>query len=247
MSSAPPSPIHPNGDEEVQELPQGTFDIDLNPNISDDNDSTASIPNQDTQLPVEAWQIQNNAPGVMPGHDIDNLTSSFDEAYGIIKSEFHSHDAISNIQQSKFINYIDDELLIIQRKFIKAQSGQITYELPSLNENLVTVLKLIWLSISPNNVNNVEYLLKILTDLEDYIELYKVINAASGIFQLVQFLDVRLSFLYDLKFLSSTQYVRALSVVSRLRMIIISKFIRTDDLVIELEISKLFEGILDRS
>lgn len=249
MTSIPPSPEHPQGDEEVKELPQGGFDIDLNPGISSDEDDEVIDNNKshDLSQAIDVAHVNTNGMDDFEIKDVPTITSSFEEEYELVKDELNSHDSISLSQQSKFVNYIDEELLKLQRKFVKTQSGEIRFELTELIVELKQILKLIWRSISVSSHNNIEYFIKILNDLEDYFEFYPKFDSESGIFQCVQYIDVRIALLHDEKLLQPTQFVRILSIVSRLRMILISKIYRNDDVAIEIEISKIFEGILDRS
>lgn len=250
MTSIPPSPEHPQGDEELKELPEGQFDIDLNPGISSDEDDESIDNNKSGDISQANDEAHVNNEYETDNFDVENvptITSSFDEEYGNVKVELDSHQPISLSQQSKFVNYIDEELLKLQRKFVKTQSGEIRFNLNQLINELDQNLKLIWRSISIASHNNIEYFIKILNDMEDYFEFYPQFTSDSGIFKTIQFIDVRIALLHDKKLLQPTQFVRILSIISRLRMMVISKIYRNDDVTIEIEISKIFEGILDRS
>ena len=75
---------------------------------------------------------------------------------------------ITSAQQSKLINYIDETLLQIQRKFIKQQTElEINYSLIQLLQELSTVISVIWVSIQQKLVlyGQIEYYIKILGDL----------------------------------------------------------------------------------
>ncbi|KAI5965191.1 uncharacterized protein KGF55_001411 [Candida pseudojiufengensis] len=98
----------------------------------------------------------------------------------------HQEESLSLTQQSKFINYIDEKLLILQRQFIKQQSeSKIIYPLIDLIKNLNEIINLIWKSISLNFNNNnnqklnlfgqEEYYIKILGDLEEYLLHYQIL------------------------------------------------------------------------
>ncbi|RLV94962.1 Uncharacterized protein JA1_001416 [Spathaspora sp. JA1] len=227
-------------------------------------------------------------------YKFQQITLPFDEAFQLFKLDFESieyQQAISHQQQSKFVNYIDDQLLQIQRKFIKSQSEENkTYSFVQLIQDLSEVINIIWVSICQKNAlfGQMDYYIKILGDLEDYLEHYHDIfdqqftpyNVKISISKLVAFfkffqkLDLQLSVLIDgfttnstnqITKASNTELIRLYPIVSRLRILIISK---VEDLRIklnnnmtstnrqdsqnllnlfELEISRLFEGVLERS
>lgn len=237
-------------------------------------------------------------------NQLHQITLPFNESYQLLKQEFQNtltnlgQSQITSAQQSKLINYIDETLLQIQRKFIKQQTKlEINYSLIQLLQELSTVISVIWVSIQQKLVlyGQIEYYIKILGDLEDYVNNYKTlfnetwsknnnlhINMQNLVifFKFWQKIDLQLSFLIDgynivlnngnqqtkLIKMNVTELTRLLPIVTRLRIAIISKIdgLRmrlkknqennndndaTSNIltIFELEISRLFEGILERS
>lgn len=237
-------------------------------------------------------------------NQLHQITLPFNESYQLLKQEFQNtltnlgQSQITSAQQSKLINYIDETLLQIQRKFIKQQTElEINYSLIQLLQELSTVISVIWVSIQQKLVlyGQIEYYIKILGDLEDYVNNYKTlfnetwsknnnlhINMQNLVifFKFWQKIDLQLSFLIDgynivlnngnqqtkLIKMNVTELTRLLPIVTRLRIAIISKIdgLRmrlkknqennndndaTSNIltIFELEISRLFEGILERS
>ncbi|ABN65146.2 predicted protein [Scheffersomyces stipitis CBS 6054] len=229
--------------------------------------------------------------------ELKQFTFPFDEGYAILRSDFDAAPviaAISNQQQSKLVNYIDENLLQIQRKFIRNQTEVIEfYSFSNLLAELEAIVNLLWTSIHKKNelFGQVEYYIKLLGDLEDYLSHYESIfddhiderNVKIDNVKLLYFftffqkIDLQLSVVIDGYVASSgkpqkansTQLIRIIPIVSRLRVLIVSKLepirIKLNRLLekppnrhiqsdaqkllnlLELEVSRLFEGILDRS
>ncbi|CAX43148.1 uncharacterized protein yor352w homologue, putative [Candida dubliniensis CD36] len=302
--------------------------IDLNPDLyeeeemqvedSKDNSNDKGLPKNSTNdalLPPQSEGTSNNdVNGAITNADSDledveinqlhQITLPFIESYQLLKQDFHNtltnlnSTQITSAQQSKLINYIDETLLQIQRKFIKQQTeSEISYSLIHLLQELSTVISVIWVSIQQKSVlyGQIEYYIKILGDLEDYVNNYKTLFNESWsnnnnlhinmqnlviFFKFWQKIDLQLSFLIDgynivlnndnqqtkLIKMNVTELTRLLPIVTRLRIAIISKIdairirlkrnqesnsdnVATSNIltIFELEISRLFEGILERS
>lgn len=302
--------------------------IDLNPDLyeeeemqvedSKDNSNDKGLPKNSTNdalLPPQSEGTSNNdVNGAITNADSDledveinqlhQITLPFIESYQLLKQDFHNTltnlnlTQITSAQQSKLINYIDETLLQIQRKFIKQQTElEISYSLIHLLQELSTVISVIWVSIQQKLVlyGQIEYYIKILGDLEDYVNNYKTLFNESWsnnnnlhinmqnlviFFKFWQKIDLQLSFLIDgynivlnndnqqtkLIKMNVTELTRLLPIVTRLRIAIISKIdairirlkrnqesnsdnVATSNIltIFELEISRLFEGILERS
>lgn len=276
---SPKTPIHVAPDVEV-ELPDKPFqdDLELNPDLEDDDDM------QDIQKQSDD---EEDLVDVDTDYRIDLWTLPFDDAYEQLRAKFEESpgkETVSESQQSKFINYIDNELLQVQRKFIKNQADEgETYPLGKLLEDVHKVLDLIWYLIDKNSrlYGQDEYFIRITGDLEDWVAYYDFglgsepsPQAESELFRLFNFfqsLDTRLSFLLDgfssgkarIK-LSATEKVRLVPIISRLRFGIVSKLdlfrLRLSNLKttgnsaatpllnkLDVEIGRLFEGVLDRT
>lgn len=302
--------------------------IDLNPDLyeeeemqvedSKDNSNDKGLPKNSTNdalLPPQSEGTSNkDVNGAITNADSDledveinqlhQITLPFIESYQLLKQDFHNTltnlnlTQITSAQQSKLINYIDETLLQIQRKFIKQQTElEISYSLIHLLQELSTVISVIWVSIQQKLVlyGQIEYYIKILGDLEDYVNNYKTLFNESWsnnnnlhinmqnlviFFKFWQKIDLQLSFLIDgynivlnndnqqtkLIKMNVTELTRLLPIVTRLRIAIISKIdairirlkrnqesnsdnVATSNIltIFELEISRLFEGILERS
>lgn len=284
----PTTPIHVAPDVEVN-LPDKPFestDLELNPELEDEDDVS-----QDTN----GVSSQNHHAGYSSDEliDVDTMmqidlwTLPFESAYEVRKKQFSNHSdqpAVSEWQQSKFINYIDGELLQVQRNFIKNQAdSEEVYPLGQLLEDVSKILDLIWYLINSNNrlYGQDEYLIKITGDLEDWIAYYSldVIDGTNvaieadlfKFFNFFQSLDTKLSFLIDgfkvgetqIK-MSSTEIIRLMPIITRLRLEIVSKLdpsrARLTHLKalgkaganallnkLDVEIGRLFEGVLERS
>ncbi|EGW31765.1 uncharacterized protein SPAPADRAFT_62360 [Spathaspora passalidarum NRRL Y-27907] len=275
-----PSPsAHPHHHEvtPTQQLHQHQHQNSHIPHVS----STTSMDDSETDMEeVDLFKFQQ-------------ITLPFDEAYQLFKLDFESieqHEPISHQQQSKFVNYIDEQLLQIQRKFIKSQAEtNETYSFGQLIQELTDVINIIWVSVCQKNTlfGQMDYYIKILGDLEDYLEHYRNIfdsdltqynvkidvSKMVAFFKFFQKLDLQLSLLMDgftantnqTTKASNTELIRLYPIISRLRILIISRVenLRTklnknvtstnrqdsQNLLnlFELEISRLFEGILERS
>lgn len=306
-----------------EKIPDSTLaDIDLNPDLYDEDDDDQDMDNDtptnnqsNDELPV------NNTNGIAPRNPLldtlkqsemvddsesemeevdlykfQQITLPFQEAYELFTIEFNSIEPspISQQQQSKFVNYIDDHLLRIQRKFIKSQTEDTpTYSFIQLINELSEVINIIWVSISKKNplFGQMDYYIKILGDIEDYLSHYKrlfndeftVDSVKIDLTKLVTFfkffqkVDLQISMLIDgydtnsktITKANSTQLIRLYPIITRLRILIIEKMedlrfrlnnarVQTHNKQVsndsqnllnlfEVEISRLFEGILDRA
>ncbi|RCK64729.1 hypothetical protein Cantr_00345 [Candida viswanathii] len=308
--SSPPTPIHPAPNEELADaIPAGVVlsdaNIDLNPDLYDEDDEIATTV-EDTHLAehaklpyIQQLQHPQDASGSATETDLEDvdinqlqqITLPFNESYQLLKLSFGNttptNGGISSGQQSKFINYLDENLLQIQRRYIRQKTESVvTYSLIDLLEDISNIVNLIWVSIEQKQVlyGQIEYYIKILGDLEDYVSNYSHIFNESWsrnghlqidmqnlvvFFKFWQKLDLQLSFLIDgytinvngspkLIKMNTTEITRLLPIVSRLRILIISKIdmIRSklkagdhDSVlnIFEVEISRIFEGVLERS
>jgi hypothetical protein len=303
----PPTPIHVAPNVEVKELPTETFadDFDLNPDLYDDDDNktqdgtrlnnesssqlNTTITINDNNNGRESQLVSNNIQNDDYGTDIDyavkSVTSPFDTIYQATLQQFSSTpNVLSDQQISKIVNYTDEELLKIQRKYIKSQAEDLPYDIYNLIGDLVSVVNILWVSITNKNrlFGQENYFIKILGDLEDYLDHYPLFKNIPPIsdtahqqvvdfFTFFQSLDVKLSCLIDgytaivgdkqiSQKLTATEYLRLLPIVTRLRILIITK---TESVksklqdsadgaaidmadILDVEVGRLFEGILDR-
>lgn len=172
--STPPTPIHPAPDQEVADLPHTKLDgdnLDLNPTLEDDLDD-------------DDVSMQSTRPTEDIGDDKDNVkveitswTMPFEDAYEaeLLNLQQQKHPEVSIGQQSKLISYLDNEFLKVQRKFVKNQAeSRHEYSLHSLLEDLSQILDVLWVLISPDHelFGQEEYFIKVLGDLEDWVDWY---------------------------------------------------------------------------
>lgn len=203
---------------------------------------------------------------------LQSVTTPFDEAYDASLKEFTSPILLSELQISKLINYLDDNLLQVRRKYIKTHiEGESQYSLLELFHDLSLLVDIMWKPILNRNTlcGQPDYFIRILNDCEDYLNYYEIFtidNINSFIHQFFAFwqsLDLKISLLIDgytsfqgVQKLNQTHLIRLLPIVTRLRIMIITKLetfkitltqenhrIRN---ILEVEIGRLFEGILDR-
>lgn len=291
----PTTPIHVAPDVEVT-LPDEPFqdnDMELNPELDEDmeDETVEDTSVYDTNVADHIKNAQDGKSGPdltddNSNFEVDLWTLPFEDAYHILRKQSNDRNSqpeVTESQQSKFINYVDGELLQVQRKFIKNQAETTEiYSLTQLLQDVAKILDLLWYLISTSRklYGQDEYFIKITGDLEDWISYYLLGIEGAGqkaeavlfqFFNFFQSLDTRLSFLIDgyhaglaLTKMSVTEVVRLVPIISRLRFEIVSKFDRlraklthqkalgdldADALLnkLDVEIGRLFEGVLERT
>ncbi|KAI3406142.2 hypothetical protein KGF56_000984 [Candida oxycetoniae] len=235
----PMSPMHPAPNEEINPLSLPTTqlennDIDLNPDLYDDDDkSPPSTLQNNANLAEEELKDHNEAMRELEQskqfsnadiYKLHQVTLPFTESYRLFTAKFDSFppvytSPITSDQQSKLIRYLDEQLLQIQRKFVKQQAETtVSYSCPRLIQDLDSVIDLLWVSIAQKQrlFGQEEYYIKILGDLEDYINHYKTLfdelwinsnvrdkfldldrKKMIAFFKFIQKLDLQLSLLID--------------------------------------------------
>lgn len=268
--STPPTPAHVGPDVEAV-LPPAPFltaDINLNPDLDSDDEIHAS--------PIDT-PVSNEAGYSEPEPVIDLWTLTFDSAFEVQRAQFEkSHtETLTLSQQSRLVSFLDDQLLQIQRRFVKHQAGEQLYQLEQLLVDVQQALDLVWVLVNPSNhlYGQEEYFIRVCGDMEDWIVHYNLMPNTNQLelgesfflrfFSFFQSLDIRLSLLIDgfvaqgkPQKMSNTQLVRLGPIVSRLRFEIIS---RLDPVrahlektalpllnKLDVEIGRLFEGVLER-
>lgn len=306
--STPPTPLHPASNEEIDraniQIPSRTIDdLDLNPGLYEDSDQ---VDDQDpNNAKAEQMESLMEAEIEDSPERLETMTLPFDDAFADLKETFAKRSDMSyidNRQQSKLINYIDDQLLGVQRAFIKSQADEgEPLSLGELLDRLEKIYALVWYSVTKQSglFGQEEYFIKLMNDLEEYIAHYSIAGDTddmgdlevflSFFFRFFQELDLRLSFLIDgfrlrdsdkIEKLSATQLVRISTLALRLRALVVYKLdpirlslsqkliqlrnssetrspqqgfqlnseaLRNLINVFEIEIGKLFEGVLDRA
>ncbi|KAI5952448.1 hypothetical protein KGF54_003315 [Candida jiufengensis] len=304
-TETPQSPLHPGPNDEIDpnSLPTTKLqddDLELNPELYDeDEEDEQKLDEEDSKI-AQSY-LPNYEDDELDNVELDSLTEMtlpFEEKFQqfIAKNFKNSTNqvSLSLTQQSKFINYIDEQLLDLQRQFIKQQSESIVvFPLSHLIRNLNEIIDLIWKSICYNNQVNLfgqeEYYIKIIGDFQDYLLYYPNLFYQSidideqgkrwtnlqkdeviSFFKFLLKLDLQLSFLLSndkdedvipdyikvngkSKF-SNTEIIRLSPIITRIRIIIIEKIeklskeikSKTMKNLMELESSRIFEGILER-
>lgn len=272
MSSrgTPAIPPHVKPDVEVS-LPETSLqlDLDLNPrlledgNLGSDSDRSASL---DTVTKASDVLVQWTLP---PDEALTSVSADFASEPQLLE--------ITHTQESRLINYVDNQLLQVQRRFIKNQaSDTIVYPLSELLADVQKVADLIWYSVRQEHglFGQDEYLIRIVGDLGDWVEYYSMPELTPQntrfymqLFTTLQLFDARISLLIDglqstagVSKMTRTGIVRLSPIISRLRLVVISKMepVRQGlaktatsadkELmnVLDIEIGRLFECILDR-
>lgn len=159
-----------------------------------------------------------------PEHPQYKLQSSVDQL---------DHSPITLAQQSKLINYVDAQLLAIQRRFVKSQADTSQpYPLLDLLRDTQSVVDIIWCSVSTHSklFGQPEYMVSLLGSLEDYLLHYDLAEAQQQLFGFFRILDQRLSTLIDgytyeghIEKISQTLLVRLVPIVSRVRVLVVTK------------------------
>ena len=304
---SPPTPLHPAANEEVNAIPEGALpsgtiaNLDLNPDLYDEETDDNNIDHDEKDNEDDVMmKSDTNAYDIGLPYELETLTTLFDKQYELLKAEFDkttNNDEIAKYQQSKLINYVDEQLLAIQRKFIKNQADTTEeYSFFQLIQELSKVFNLVWYSINTKSglFGQQDYLIKLMDDMEDYVAHYRLFqntdDYATVELQLLEYftfgqeVDLRISFLIDgfpmetddkIEKLNNTKIIRVSPIASRLRILIISKLdplrmkLSSEELapdsqgqheyqkrrshrrrlqnVIEGELGRVFEGILDRT
>lgn len=262
----PSSPLHPRSDEEC-ELPSCKISneavdfLDLNPDLSangDDGDDGEVEPKDGeiTTMYVEGDRKEDFEPLITPV-DSPLPTRSSDSRIGVLDS----------LQQSKFKNYVDEQLMTIQRKFVQSFGlNDIGYKnLDELLKDLEKLISFIWLSIDPKTVSSSsetakstlfgqqEYLITISNDLLDYVEKLEISNeSASNLLKLLSNLDSKFAKLIDGaipggKPIYKTQAVRISAIAQRSRLVVMDQFDKSGITMFRYELSTLYEKTLERT
>lgn len=184
------------------------------------------------------------------------------------------HSPITLAQQSKLINYVDAQLLAMQRRFVKSQADSSQpYPVENLIRDTLAVVDIIWCSVSTQSklFGQGEYMVKLLGDLEDYLLHYNLAHAQTQLFAFFHILDERLSTLIDgytfeghTEQLGQTLLVRLAPIVTRVRGVVVTKLERERERLVaevengvgsgsreklhqlELDIGTLLEGVMER-
>lgn len=221
-------------------------DIDLNPDLEDAQFDHDYAP-RDT-VPEPNLRPEGIVHTPIPDLAVPHLTLDFDSAYLLLRQDMAcSGEPTTSSQQSKLINYVDEQLLHVQRSFIRSQADDsVKYLLTQLLLDLTRIIEIIHVSLKHSGghlYGQDEYFIRIMGDLEDYITHYAApftvkpefsifsptdMQLMTRFFAFFQSLDLHLSLLIDGldnngDKLRTTQFVRLIAVTNRLRIFIVEK------------------------
>ncbi|ODQ81761.1 hypothetical protein BABINDRAFT_160001 [Babjeviella inositovora NRRL Y-12698] len=275
-SESPPTPTHPEADTSIENI-QGTIeddDFDLNPDL-DEEELQENIANfgchaivappsetppltQDSEFEASEWEDQVFSP---PPASTLNDSATVLPSLKFCTTDVTQNNApvLSTAQQSKFIYYLDNQLLLVQRKFIQQFNDPSAYNLPALILDLNRIVNLVWFSLNANTpklFGQDEYLIKITGDLQEYLTKLQITQ--HNIRLLLAFLvdlDEKLSYLVDgyivatgeTVTLTGTERVRLNGICLGLRVIVISAHQKNGIKGYREELGQLFTGVLDRT
>lgn len=249
----------------------GPTDLDLNPELYDGSDESDAGEGAPAPAPgAEGPGFSDSDLEDVPT-DISTYTIAFDTALQLVRLDFAA--CLTNTteaQQSNLINYLDQQYLQVQRRFIKNISDfdhRREYLVFDLVLDVDRLVRVVWVSVSKHNklFGQEQFLIRVLTDLEEYLPHYLFTSEAPSnaellrLFSFFQLLDVRLSFLidgyeldYGVQRIHGTEKVRLLGITMRLRVVVVDKLegLRraTPSLLdlLDVEVGRLFEGLLER-
>ncbi|KAK9446684.1 uncharacterized protein V1518DRAFT_132734 [Limtongia smithiae] len=170
--------------------------------------------------------------------------------------QLHSVGRLSDEQQSRLVNYLDEQLLHVARRFVRRCSavgeGSVESSLmtvDSLIDDLTRLIDLIWYSVSGTSTPFLQeqYLLHIADDLIDYI-LRLPIDSPDKVFAVLAKLD---KIFYKLvvgdvpsgKRMSNTERARLESIAERTRVDVVEKLARYAGH--EVALTRVYERVLE--
>ncbi|KAK9454261.1 hypothetical protein V1511DRAFT_421267 [Dipodascopsis uninucleata] len=197
-------------------------------------------------------------------HD-DNFQRKYDSATPIFyTNQNHEIKTLSPSQQSRFVNYVDEQLLHISRKYIKrftssesdsdpvstsrsAESSAV--ETDAVIDELDKIVDLIWYSVSTTTTPFIQsqYFLRIADDVNEYTCSNKVQSPAK-IFHILAKLDrifyrLIIGAIPSKKRMSNTERVRLEGIVERSRVDLVNSLGHIPGF--ETEITRVYEKVLE--
>lgn len=201
----------------------------------------------------------------MPANDMDvdapssGVEDSMDDRQSIVSTPAIStpsqhYSGLSEAQQQKFKDYLDDQLLSITRRFVKraAEDGGSYESLDPLLEDLNKLIDVVWYSISGQDDRDLfgqpHYLLRIADELVDFIAGFQNDPRPRETIQILKKLDNIFARMIDqdgVPKLRQTEAVRLDSIAERTRIVVTNAFEGIQGY--DEEISKVYEEVLDRT
>jgi hypothetical protein len=158
---------------------------------------------------------------------------------------------LSETQQDRFRDYLDEEIMRITRKYIQRLNNPVQgyRSFADMLHDINKLVDLLWYSVTSTYSEGGDfqsyYLLRIADDLVDYIEGYQNEPCPEDTIRILQKLDAMLSQLVDGHGpvrLTRTEAVRLQSIAERTR-IVVASIIKG----LELEVAKVYENVLDKT
>lgn len=265
-SDAPNSPVHPDPDQEASNLPERSLPgsvldlLDLNPDLEAKTATESTTRNT------------NGLEHTIDDHLYDRLE---DFQPTLVPSPLnpvqpHLGRRLSSSQQSKFINYADERLLHIQRRFVQSFGlSELGYSsIDELLNDVKQLLNFVWLSIDSNptihdkeyystlpdtNFGQTHFLIRIAGDLVEYVGKMEITQASGvEILKLLKSLDDKFARLIDGtipggKSINRTESVRLYGIAERTRVLVSDLFEKKQIEGFHYELSKVYEQVLDRT
>ncbi|KAJ8100975.1 hypothetical protein POJ06DRAFT_85479 [Lipomyces tetrasporus] len=192
------------------------------------------------------------------GFDLDFLNSSHVDSPQLQSLPANAHTLssrlLSSAQQSKLINYLDEQLLHISRKFVRKFSDtgppdSVYYTIEPLLDDLSKLVDLIWYSVSSTSTPFIQsqYLLRIADDLNDSLPSLPI-NSPEKVFLFLRKLDKIFHKLIvgdvpSHKRMNNTEKMRLESIVERTRVDIVAVMVPFRGH--ELDITRVYEAVLE--
>lgn len=171
-----------------------------------------------------------------------------------ISTPSQHYSGLSELQQQKFKDYLDNELLSITRRFVKrAAEAEGSYKtLGPLLQDLNKLIDVVWYSISGKDDKDLfgqpYYLLRIADELVDFIAGFQHDPRPRETIQILKKLDNIFARMIDhdgVPKLRQTEAVRLDSIAERTRIVVTKAFEGIHDY--DEEASKVYEEVLDRT
>ncbi|KAK9476010.1 hypothetical protein V1514DRAFT_286280 [Lipomyces japonicus] len=180
--------------------------------------------------------------------DRDFLPSVNHDSPGLVMPSRNNAAGLSESQQSKLINYLDQELLHVSRKFVQKTSSDQDNSIDGLLVDLNKIVDLLWYSVSSTSTPFIQaqYLLKIADDLNDYITSLPIENA-NILFKFIRkldkiFLNLIKGDIPSRSRIGNTEKVRLEGIIERTRVDIVSTLGPSSDY--DYELARVYELLL---
>ncbi|CEP23603.1 unnamed protein product [Cyberlindnera jadinii] len=155
---------------------------------------------------------------------------------------------LSVTQQSKFINYVDEQLMEVRRKTIKLL-GMNQYSTGEIIADYQQLCEFILLSLKGDDIDKkilfgqVDYLLTIAGDITDALDKLNFKGVSQDVLDLLKLLDTKFTKLLPL--MKQTEVVRLVSLAERTRPSIVTAFERAQVTGYHDQLASVYEQVLE--